>query len=91
MIHGGIDPSFQFGKIINKLILDRKVLEENLKLLASKNVNRFANFFPLNCFSEGDTSSMGTVSRTEEVSRLNDVEDSFEERYLKVRVQFIRL
>lgn len=30
---------------------------------------------------------MGTISRTEEVSRLNDVEDSFEERYLKVRIR----
>lgn len=28
---------------------------------------------------------MGNISRTEEVSRLRDVEDSFEERYMKVR------
>lgn len=34
---------------------------------------------------DGDVSSMGNISRTEEVSRLKDVEDSFEERYLKVK------
>ena len=34
---------------------------------------------------------MGTISRTEEVSRLNDVEDSFEERYLKVRMTVFQI
>lgn len=41
--------------------------------------------FYFSILTDGDVSSVGTVSKAEEISRLNDVEDSFEERYMKVR------
>lgn len=40
---------------------------------------------------DGDTCSMGAVSRTEESARLHDVEDSFEDRYNKLRILAVKM
>ncbi|XP_065215211.1 GRIP and coiled-coil domain-containing protein 2-like [Planococcus citri] len=73
-----------------------EILENTKALLRSKDetISALENEISKskdNQAADGDVSSMGNISRTEEVSRLRDVEDSFEERYMKLRCIAVKM
>nr|XP_018909832.1 PREDICTED: GRIP and coiled-coil domain-containing protein 2 [Bemisia tabaci] len=77
--------------IIDQLKTELSKLESSLKEKDELIVSHEQDLSRLRDFQENDTLSTSTISRTEEANRLKDIEESFEDRYAKLKVVAVKL